>query len=198
MSMATEPKPTLLIEPQTCPEEAQEVAWQKVSQLAGWGVLGFKDKALRLSLPHRVYNLRSRGLAEHGTALREAVDAGGWRFLIVETSAREIVAAVQTWHEEGQWKVSSVRTGTWATATKSALTGGGLPSPATLAYLWCRRTWTAALWLRAEKPEDDKVIPLPWAGWGLMPLGLTSPQEYLEKMRAKKPPEVSLSQPLPG
>jgi hypothetical protein len=175
----------MLIEPESCPPAVQQVALQKLQGLLDWAALGLQPAGLRLSLPHRVCNLGARGLLGD-MALHQAVDPAGWRFLIVDATAptAAVRAAVQTWQEDGHWKVSSVRTGTWATATEAALRADGLPQPATLAYLWCRITWTAALWLRTADQDGDRVIPLPYVA-GLVPLAPVTPAEYLGVMRSR-------------
>jgi hypothetical protein len=173
----------MLIVPERAPEEAQAVALAKVEHVLQWEELKLQADGLKLVLPHHVCNLRTRGLLSNTQELRSATDPGGWRFLVADANG-VVHAAVQTWHESDRWKASSVRTGTWATATKAAVVGVGLPDEAVLAYLWCRSTWTAALWLQATAGGEDKVVPLPWVK-GLMPLSPIPPATYLKAMRER-------------
>lgn len=174
-------KSPMLIVPEAAPEEATAVALAKVEHVLQWDILELPPDGLKLVLPHRVYNLRTRGLSSNTHDLRAAADPGGWRFLVADAGG-VVRATVQTWHESGRWKASSVRTGTWATSTKAAVVGEGLPAEAVLAYLWCRTTWTAALWLQARAGGEDKVVPLPWVK-ELRPLSPIPPATYLSAMR---------------
>lgn len=170
------------IYPEDYPPEALQAAKRKIEALLSWEGLVSRnpEAATFLTLPHRVYFLRSRGLAGVGP-LRASVDFGGWRFLVSQEA--QAIAAVTTWQGDGEWRVSSVRPGTWASATRAALTGEGLDGgPYTLAYLWCRRKFVAALWLQTESGQGEKVIPLPYVR-GLTALRPTTPDAYLEAMR---------------
>ena len=68
----------MLIELKEAPEAATKAALAKVATLAQWDALGLPVEGLRLVLPHRVYNLRTRGLSDKTkpTDLRRAAGIG--------------------------------------------------------------------------------------------------------------------------
>lgn len=139
------------------PSAAQEAAARKIRARMGSGEL---KSASTVTMPHRVQFLRYRGL-KAGRDLDQAAEAGGWRFLVCNAD-KQIVAAVLTWDDGERWRASSVQTGTWATGTMAALRAGdgALQRDAVVNYLWCRSTWTAALWFRAGGADADRLVNL--------------------------------------
>lgn len=190
-----------IIFPDDCPEDAREVALARVAALVSWEKVPIKAGNLSLSMPHQVFFVRTRRIRAD-IPLRDAVDAGGWRFLV--RKGDDVRAAVQVWEDGATWRVSSVKTGSWATRTKDALEvayGGAIKTPdvpARPSYLWCRATWTAALWFRAVDPDDDRVVPLPYVRKPFLPLKAYSAREFMDVTLGKVPAEPSFFPPYPS
>lgn len=148
-----------------CPADAMAAALTRVGALVSWKQVPIEADNLSLSMPHPVFFLRTARIRAD-IALRDAVDAGGWRFLVRKSNV--VIAAAHVREDGATWRMSSVKTGSWATSTSKALEAA-YRADAVLSevstwpsYLWCRATWTAALWFRAENPDDDRVVPLPY------------------------------------
>jgi hypothetical protein len=177
--------------PPGCPQEAQAAALARVTALVSWHVVPIEAGALTLSMPHPVFVVRTLRIRA-GMELRDAVDAAGWRFLV--RKGTEVKAAVQVREDGATWRVSSVKMGSWATRTKDALDkayGEGSEQPEVSAwpsYLWCRATWTAALWFRATDPEHDRVVALPYVRGELKPLTPYTAKKFMEETVKQVPP----------
>lgn len=173
-----------------CPDDARAAAQARVAALVSWAEVPITAEKLTLSMPHRVFFVLTRRIRRN-IALRDAVDAGGWRFLVRQDT--EVKAAVQVWDDGATWRVSSVKTGSWATRTKDALavaygeTTQTRDVTARPSYLWCRATWTAALWFRAENPDHDRVVPLPYVRKPFEPLTVYSAQAFMATTVAQVP-----------
>jgi hypothetical protein len=190
-----------IVLPDNCPPDAKEVALARVAALVSWEKVPIVAGNLSLSMPHQVFFVRTQRIRAD-IPLRDAVDAGGWRFLV--RKGDDVKAAVQVWEDGATWRVSSVKTGSWATRTEDALNVAyGANSdlrdvPAKPTYLWCRATWTAALWFRAEHPDYDRVVPLPYVRKPFLPLKAYSAQEFMDLTLGKVPAEPSFFPPYPS
>lgn len=174
-----------------CPAEARDAAAARVGNLMSWGQLKLGQGSFTLSMPHAVFFLRATRLA-HGGRLRAIAEPGGWRFLV--RRGGDLVAAVQAWEADGRWKVSMVKSGSWATKTRPALEAAeaALAAKATPTFLWCRSAWTAALWLQADEASHDLVVPLPYVRHPLKPLVPLPAAQFLSEILAMVAPDPGL------
>lgn len=184
--------------PPGCPAGAQAAALARVAALVSWHLVPIADDVLTLSMPHPVFFVRTRRIRADIT-LRDAVDAGGWRFLV--RKGVDVKAAVQVREDGATWRVSSVKMGSWATRTKDALEkayveGSDLPEvSAWPSYLWCRATWTAALWFRTDNPDHDRVVPLPYVRGPFEPLKPYSGEAFMKMVVQQVPAEPDFFPP---
>jgi hypothetical protein len=178
------------------PLDAQAMAVRKVAPLLKWKTL-FEmgaDAEPVVGFPHRIYWLRHWDLqAAIERPMAVCAEERGWRFLLLTGTEQTQVApraAVETWLEDGRWRVSSVRTGTKAssgmrTALEAALDCSKLNDQGyELAYLCCRSLWANALWFRpVTGAGTDWVVPLPYARTPLEPYKVIPASDYWPQLR---------------
>lgn len=179
------------------PPDARAVAVRKVAPLLNWAAL-FEmgaDTEPVVGFPHRIYWLRHwdvRAAIERPMAV--CAEDRGWRFLLLTGTEQAGVtprAAVETWLEDGRWRVSSVRTGTKAsagmrTALQKALCDERLNDDRVYepAYLCCRSLWANALWFRPRGGVGtDWVVPLPYARAPITPYTVIPASDYWPQLR---------------
>jgi hypothetical protein len=167
------------------PPDAKAAAFDKLSRLYKSGLL---HDAFRLDLlipglafPHRVFWL-DPGAAKEGASLQASAEDRGWRFLLIDGSKPK--AAVETWNEDGTWRISQVRSNAAAYRMAEALNAAAATadigeSELEPCFLWCGATRTAAIWLKDRKGGEGRVIPLPFARPPLKPYDVMDETQFM-------------------
>ena len=179
----------MIIEPpDECPPAALAAATARIAAIVSWRSMTLQANDLTLSMPHQVFAVRTARICTD-LPLRRAVDPIGWRFLV--RKGVDVKAAVQVRDDDGTWRVTSVKMGSWATETRAALEVAYDAPPRTPdvrarpSYLWCRATWTAALWFLADDADNDRVVPLPYARDPFEALTPYSAVDFMSRVRLK-------------